>query len=131
MIKNQMNVLAVICDGWMHLIAAFRYSLAGIKTCWKQETAFRQECAMAIPHLVAICIVTMELWLRFYLVALLVIVLVVELLNTAIEAVVDIASPGRHELAKKAKDCGSAAVFCLLLLLAASWIIVLIRVFAK
>ncbi len=49
----------------------------------------------------------------------------VELLNTAVEAVVDLASPEKHDLAKKAKDCGSAAVMCILILIVACWIVVL------
>ena len=96
--------------GLARLINATRYTQAGLSAAWRHESAFRQElaaCAVLAP---------LGLWLgnsgteRALLVAPLLLVLVVELLNSAIEAVVDLASPERHELAARAKDLGSAAV---------------------
>ena len=111
----------------LHAIDAVKYSVQGLISCFKHELAFRQECMIAIPHFVAVALLPMELWMRFYLGALWVVVIVVELVNTGIEAVTDLASPEWHQLAKKAKDCGSAAVFCTILLFSLSWLFVLIR----
>lgn len=110
-----------------HLLKALGYSLAGLKACFRQEVAFRQECLLAVPHFVLVALVPMELWLRFALVAIWFLIIAFELVNTAIEAVVDLASPERHELAKKAKDCGSAAVLSLLVLLGLGWGLAVVR----
>ncbi|HEY5633890.1 MAG TPA: diacylglycerol kinase [Burkholderiaceae bacterium] len=112
--------------GLERLVNATRYSMAGLAAAWRDESAFRQElalCAVLLP---------LGLWLgdtgveRALLVAPLVLVLVVELLNSAIEAVVDLASPRHHALAARAKDLGSAAVFASLVLVAAVWGLVLL-----
>ena len=110
-----------------HILKAFRYSLAGLWACFRDEVAFRQECALAIPHFILVAVVPMEPWMRFALVAIWFLIIAFELINTAIEAVVDLASPERHALAKKAKDCGSAAVLCLLVLLGVGWALVAVR----
>ena len=99
---------------------AFGYSLAGLKAGWG-ETAFRQEALAAMVMLPA------SLWLgqSWVEVALLagtvVLVMVVELLNTGIEAAIDRFGPDWHELSKRAKDMGSAAVLLSLLLCGATW----------
>lgn len=112
--------------GLERLLNATRYSMAGLAAAWRDESAFRQElalCAVLLP---------LGLWLgdtgveRALLVAPLVLVLVVELLNSAIEAVVDLASPQHHALAARAKDLGSAAVFASLVLVAVAWGLVLL-----
>lgn len=113
--------------GIAHLFSALRYSAHGFRACFRDELAFRQECAIAIPHFIAVALVPMELWMRFYLGALWFVMIAIELLNTAIEAVVNLASPEQHPLAKKAKDCGSAAVFCIIFLFVTSWCYVLGR----
>ena len=87
--------------------------------------AFRLECILAIPHFIMICVIPMDLWLRVVLGALWFILVAIELLNSGIEAIVDLASPEWHALARKAKDCGSAAVLCILVLIAGCWIIAL------
>lgn len=86
--------------GLVRLLNATRYSLAGYKAAWQDEEAFRQICLLAVP---------------------LVFCLLVELLNSAIENVVDRISLEWHPLAKKAKDMGSAAQFTAQLFLAAVW----------
>ena len=111
--------------GFLHCFAAFKYSLQGFAACFKQESAFRQECALGIPHFIMLCVIGMDAWMRVLLGVLWVLLIAVELLNSGIEAVVDLASPEHHELARKAKDCGSAAVMCLLVLLAGCWIVAL------
>ena len=106
--------------GIKHAIAAFGYSICGLRAALN-ETAIRHELAIAIIHFVALAVLDLPSTSKLLLTCLLGGVLIVELLNTAIEAVVDIASPGQNELAKKAKDLGSAAVFCSLVVFWASW----------
>lgn len=110
-----------------HMFAALKYSVNGFKMCFRDEMAFRQECVLAIPHFLMVIVLPMDLWLRLYLGFLWFLLVVVELLNTAIEAVVDLASPERHELAQKAKDCASAAVMGVIVVFILSWFFVLGR----
>ena len=70
-------------------------------------------------------LIEMDAWMRVQLGVLWFLLIAVELLNSGIEAVVDLASPEHHELARKAKDCGSAAVMCLLVLIVGCWIFAL------
>ncbi len=101
---------------------AAQYSEQGIRSAWKDEAAFRQELVAAL------LLAPLTLWLGLprldtvLLLALMALVLVAELLNSGLEAVVDMASPDFHLLARKAKDCGSAAVFITLLLLGGAWV---------
>ena len=78
---------------------------------FKNEVAFRQEVVLGIVNLVAAVITPIPLTVRLSMITLWVLLICVELLNSAIEAVVNIASPQFHELAKRAKDYGSAADF--------------------
>jgi diacylglycerol kinase (ATP) len=104
------------------LYHAFFYSLAGIKAALRDEAAFRTLVVLAVVGIV------LALFLPFSIHAKLMIVfahgatLIVELINTAIEAVVDRIGTERHPLSGKAKDCGSAAQFVMLFLLAIAWI---------
>lgn len=108
---------------------AFGYSLAGLKAGWG-ETAFRQEALAAMVMLPA------SLWLgrSWAEVALLagtvVLVMVVELLNTGVEAAIDRIGPEWHDLSKRAKDMGSAAVLLSLLLCGGTWVAALWARFA-
>ena len=111
--------------GMTHCFSALKYSAQGFIACFKDESAFRQECALAIPHFIMLCVIQMDLWMRVLLGGLWFVLIAVELLNSGIEAVVDLASPEQHALAKKAKDCGSAAVMCVLVLIAGCWIVAL------
>lgn len=111
--------------GWQRIVAAGGYSLAGLRQAWRNEHAFRQELFIVIPaSVLALCLPLVALE-KLLLIAVLVLVLVVELLNSAIEAVVDRVSLERHPLSKDAKDFGSAAVMLSLLLALATWIVVL------
>ena len=100
---------------------AFGYSLAGLRAGWG-ETAFRQEC------IAAFVLVPLSFWLgrSWVEVALLagsvVLLMVVELLNTAIETAIDRVGPEWHDLSKRAKDMGSAAVLLSLLVCAGIWL---------
>jgi diacylglycerol kinase (ATP) len=112
--------------GFQRLVNATRYSLEGLATAARHEAAFRQEL------LLAAVLVPLGLWLgeggveRALLVGSMLMVLVVELLNSAIEATVDRISLEDHQLAKRAKDLGSAAVMMSLAMLAAVWLLVLL-----
>lgn len=113
-------------QGITRLINAFGYSRDGLASAWKHEAAFREEvllAAVAIP---------LGLWLgqggleKALLVGTTLLVLVVELLNSAVEAVVDRVSGEHHELSKRAKDIGSAAVLITLLLTGTVWGLILV-----
>ncbi|AXS80881.1 diacylglycerol kinase [Dechloromonas sp. HYN0024] len=100
---------------------ALSYSLAGLKAAYLCEDAFRQEVMLA-ALLVPTAILLPVPWLgRGLMIASVLLVLVVELLNSAIEAVVDRVSLENHRLAKRAKDIGSAAVLVSLLMVMVIW----------
>lgn len=100
---------------------AFGYSVAGLKAAW-QETAFRQEALLALVLIPAAFWLGRN-WLEtVVLAASVVAVMVVELLNSGIEAAIDRIGLDRHDLSKKAKDMGSAAVLLSLLLMFAIWL---------
>jgi diacylglycerol kinase (ATP) len=100
------------------------YSWAGLRAAWG-ETAFRQE-AIAAAVLVPLAAYLSHSWVEFALLAGSVIALmVVELLNTGIEAAIDRMGPEWHPLSKRAKDMGSAAVLLSLLLTACIWLLAL------
>lgn len=111
--------------GLVRLWNALGYSRDGLAAAWKNEAAFREEV------LLALVVIPLALYLgrtgveRALLVGSIVLVLIVEILNSAVEAVVDKASPEKHELAKRAKDMGSAAVLLSLVNAAAIWACVL------
>jgi len=101
------------------------YSAAGLKAAWRGETAFRQELALCV------ILAPLGLWLgrdgveRALLLGSLLLVLIVELLNSAIEAAVNRIGAERNELSGLAKDLGSAAVFVALLVVVLVWALVL------
>ena len=106
------------------------YSAAGLAAALRNETAFRQELALFVV------LAPLGVWLghdgveRALLVGSLVLVLIVELLNSAIEAAVNRVGREPHELSGRAKDLGSAAVFVSLLLVVSVWVLVLADRFA-
>jgi len=112
--------------GLRRIINATRYSLDGLRHAAQHEQAFQQEL------LLTVVLVPLALWLgetgieRAILIASLILVLIVELLNSAIEATQDRISLEQHPLAKHAKDVGSAAVMLALLNAALVWLLVLI-----
>lgn len=99
---------------------AFGYSLAGLRAGWG-ETAFRQEAIAALLMLPMACWLG-RTWIEIALLAgVVVLVLMVELLNTGIESAIDRIGPEWHDLSKRAKDMGSAAVLLSLLLCGGVW----------
>ncbi|AWI76938.1 diacylglycerol kinase [Parazoarcus communis] len=111
--------------GLIRIWNALRYSLAGLRAAILHEDAFRQECLLAAILIPAAFFVPTNGIGKALLIGSTLLVLVVELLNSAIEATVDRVSLERHQLAKRAKDIGSAAVLIALINLAAVWALVL------
>jgi len=107
--------------GIKRIILAAGYSLSGFKAAFQQEAAFRQELLLAAILIPLACWLNVESQQRLMMIAALLLVLIVELLNSAIEAVVDRIGPEQHELSGRAKDMGSAAVLLSLLLTAYVW----------
>jgi diacylglycerol kinase (ATP) len=111
--------------GIRRLINAFGYSLAGLAAAYKNEDAFRQEVKLAI------ILIPLALYLghssidKALMIASVLLVIIVELLNSSVEATVDRISLDHHLLAKRAKDIGSAAVMVSLVNLVAVWGLVL------
>jgi diacylglycerol kinase (ATP) len=108
-------------SGPLRALFALRHSFDGIIATLRTESAFRQEAVLAAVLVPVALIVPVEALARVLLIASVLLVLLVELLNSAIEAVVDRVSLERHELSKRAKDCGSAAVTIALLICASTW----------
>ena len=108
-------------SGFSRIWHATGYSLAGLQTGWN-ETAFRQECLAAMV-LLPLSMWLGQTWVEVGLLAgSVVLVMVVELLNTAVETAIDRIGPEWHDLSKRAKDMGSAAVLLSLLLAAGLWL---------
>jgi diacylglycerol kinase (ATP) len=107
--------------GLDRIVHAAGYSLQGLAAALRHESAFRQEAALALVMLPAAFWVGRN-WVEIsLLVGSVMLVLIVELMNSAVEAVVDRVSFELHELSKRAKDIGSAAVMLALLLCAGIW----------
>lgn len=112
--------------GFKRIVNAGKYSLQGLKAAWINEAAFRQELILTVIMTVtAILLPRLDVLSRLLLVLMPWLVMVVEILNSAIEAVVDRTGDEWNELSGRAKDLGSAAVFIMLLLTAAVWIVIL------
>ena len=107
--------------GVRRVLNALRYSMDGLRAAYTGEDAFRQET------LLAAVLIPLALWLpvsglgKALMIASVLLVLAAELINSAIEAVVDRVSLDRHTLSKRAKDLGSAAVLLALINVAAVW----------
>ncbi len=104
---------------------AFLYSVEGLTSAFKLETAFRQEILLAIILVPAALLLPANGTGKALMLASVLLVLIVELINSAVEAVVDRISLEHHPLAKRAKDYGSAAVFLSLINVALVWTLVL------
>jgi len=107
--------------GVRRLINAFGYSLEGFKAAFKHEDAFRQEVFLALVLIPLAFYLGKNSIEQALMVASVLLVLIVELLNSAIEAAVDHTSTECHALAKRAKDIGSAAVFFALMTVVVVW----------
>ncbi len=122
----------VVADTYGHtprgptrLVAATRWSLQGIRAAWLYESSFRLEACLASV------LVPLGAWIgrsgveRSLLVGSVTLVLAIELLNSAVEAVIERYGAEHHELAGRAKDMGSGAVFVCVLIAVATWMFIL------
>ncbi|MGW8394033.1 diacylglycerol kinase [Pseudoduganella sp. HUAS MS19] len=116
-------------SGLKRIFSAFFYSLQGLQTAIRSEHAFRQELFVFVIGTIAALLLPVSAFQKLVLIGSMVIVLIVELINSAIEAVVDRVSLERHPLSKNAKDFGSAAVLLSCLLSGAAWLVVLVNRF--
>lgn len=107
--------------GLKRIICAAVYSAKGLSAAWRHEAAFRQEVLLCIILLPVLLVVELSVVERLFLFGSLMLILIVELLNSALEAIVDLTSPEWHTLAGRAKDMGSAAVLVSLILAAICW----------
>jgi len=110
--------------GLRRIFNALLYSMSGLKLAYRHEHAFRQEVLGAVILLPIACLVPVTPVERVLLIGTVLVVLIVELLNSSIEAAVDRAGLETHHLAKRAKDIGSAAVFLALILLGTAWLLI-------
>jgi diacylglycerol kinase (ATP) len=110
--------------GIRRIVNATFFSIAGLRAAWRNEAAFRQECALAVV------LTPTAFWLgqtaveRSLLIGTVWLVLIVELLNSAVEATVDRVGMDHHKLSGRAKDLGSAGVFVSLLLTLLVWVMI-------
>lgn len=116
--------------GLARLLAATKYSAEGLRACYKSEEAFRIEIFLSV-FLVPLALFLGETALESAILLLsIALVLIVELLNSAVEATIDRVGPGYHDLAKKAKDIASGAVFISLLTFLLVWAVLLLDRFS-
>ena len=106
-------------------MAAFVNSIDGFQAAWRSEYAFRQEVIVVLIATVVALLLPVSAFQKVLLISVLLLVLLVEIINSAIEAVVDRISLERHPLSKRAKDMGSAAVALSIMIAAMAWIVVL------
>jgi diacylglycerol kinase (ATP) len=111
--------------GLRRLFNALFYSFSGLRLAFDHESAFRQEIVMAVILAPIGCLVPATAAERVLLLGTILLLLIVELLNSSVEAAVDRIGLDTHRLSKRAKDLGSAAVFLALVLLAFTWILIL------
>jgi diacylglycerol kinase (ATP) len=108
--------------GLARLFAATGYSMQGLRAAWKYEEAFRIESTLAVLCIPLAFWVGQDLTHKLLLVVCCALVIITELINSAIEAAVDRFGSELHPLSGQAKDIGSAAVFCSLMLFLVAWV---------
>jgi diacylglycerol kinase (ATP) len=112
--------------GLVRIWHAFLNSCAGLSDAWRHESAFRQEILLAAVLIPAAFLAPVTAVERALLVATVLLVVIVELLNTGLEVAIDRISLEHHSLSRRAKDTGSAAVLVALVLLALVWAVILL-----
>lgn len=111
--------------GAARLLPALRHSLAGLRAAWTHEAAFRQEICIGLPLIAAAPFIAAEGWRVALLIGAILLVWIVELLNSGLEALCDAVTADHHPLIGRAKDLGSAAVFFSLVNAALVWALLL------
>ena len=117
-----MNKKPATKKGFIRIWNAFVYSLNGLRLAITQETSFKQEIGIYIVLLFVLFFLPLPFIFKCLLFFANTIVLIVEIINSAIESIVDMTSPEYHELAGKGKDLGSAAVFISMVLAIILWL---------
>ncbi|AYN28003.1 diacylglycerol kinase [Buttiauxella ferragutiae ATCC 51602] len=117
--------MASSTTGLTRIIKAAGYSWKGLKAAWINEAAFRQEGVSALIAIAIACWLDVDPITRILLIGSVVLVMIVEILNSAIEALVDRVGTDYHELSGRAKDMGSAAVLIAIILAVITWITLL------
>ncbi|CAQ86016.1 MULTISPECIES: diacylglycerol kinase [Photorhabdus] len=115
--------------GLTRIIKATRYSVKGIKAAWQHEAAFREEIIVAVLAVIVAFYLDISVIERILLIGSVMLVVIVEILNSAIEAIVDRIGSEFHELSGRAKDMGSAAVFLTIILALVVWSVILWQFF--
>ncbi len=110
--------------GLTRIAKATRYSWQGLTAAWREEAAFRQECVLTVLMAPVAFVLGENLAQTALLIGVCFVVLITELLNSAVEAVVDRVGPEHHDLAGRAKDMGSAAVMVSIVLVQVTWLLV-------
>jgi diacylglycerol kinase (ATP) len=116
-------------SGVKRIFSAIGYSLDGFKAAWQNEASFRQELLVVVIGTVSALSLRISAFEKLMLIGVLVLVLIVELINSALEALVDRISLEPHPLSKNVKDIGSAAVALAIGLALAAWGVVLFNRF--
>ena len=125
--KKQIAVANQPLKGWARLVAAYHNSRAGFLDAWQGEEAFRLEIIVFLVSIPAALWLAPNLFQAALLMASVLLIVIVEVLNSAIEYVVDRIGPERHELSRKAKDLGSLAVLLAALLAGVIWIAAIVQ----
>lgn len=112
--------------GIKRIFKAGKYSCQGLISAFKNEAAFRQELLLSIVLLIASFFVSKSIYQWLLLFSTIIILLIVELLNSAIESLADAVSPELHPLVGRAKDMGSAAVLLSLILIGFVWVLIIL-----
>lgn len=107
--------------GLTRIIKAAGYSYKGLTAAWQNEAAFRQELLLTVAAIILAIWLDVETIARILLIGSVLLIMIVELLNSAIEAIVDRVGTEYHELSGRAKDMGSAAVLLTMLLALFVW----------
>ena len=110
--------------GLRRLVNAFFYSVSGLALAFRHESAFRQEVALAGVLIPLACMLQVPAAERVLLMGSVLLVLIVELLNSSVEAAIDRIGFDSHRLSKRAKDLGSAAVLTALAALGVTWFLI-------
>lgn len=111
--------------GLLRIIKAAGYSWKGLRAAWQHEAAFRQEAILALVAVIIACWLDVDAITRVLLIGSVFLIIIVEILNSAIEAVVDRIGSEFHPLAGRAKDMGSAAVLLSIILALFVWVTLL------
>ena len=117
--------MASSTTGLIRIIKAAGYSWKGLKAAWINEAAFRQEGVSAVIAIAIACWLDVDPITRILLIGSVVLVMIVEILNSAIEALVDRVGTDYHELSGRAKDMGTAAVLISIILAVITWVTLL------